>query len=86
MNKVMAGVAAVVVTLALAGCAPATNRSSNTDEGTTTQSNPSGFSENKITLADGRIISCITWSTWDYFHDAMSSGVSCDWEKPTSEE
>lgn len=83
----MAGVAAVVVTLALAGCAPATDRSSSgTDTSESKPSNPGGFSESKITLADGRIISCITWSTWDYFHEAMSSGLSCDWETPAPQE
>lgn len=80
MNKVMAGVAAIVVTLAVAGCAPATDRGGIPEKDSTQESaNPAGFNENRVTLSDGRKITCITWSTWDYFHESMSSGMSCDW-------
>lgn len=82
MKKVMAGVAAVA-TLALAGCASATPRGPSESDGSVKQAaDNAGFAESKVTLSDGRTITCITWSTWDFFNEAMSSGIDCDWPPP----
>lgn len=82
----MVGVA-LVATLALAGCAKATEGSSNPAPPSTgggsvkQQTSTDGFEERKITLSDGRTITCLTWVDSGYQYENTAAGLSCDWPK-----
>lgn len=69
-----------VLALLLSGCAPQTDRGSGPQAPSEIdQGDADGFTETSIVLSDGREITCVTWSTYDYFHEASYGGVSCDW-------
>ncbi len=73
-------VGGTILALTLTGCGPQINRGTSAGDGTVNKATDStGFTENTIKLSDGRELVCLTWSTWDPFHEGMSSGVSCDW-------
>jgi hypothetical protein len=70
----------VVLSLVLAGCAgrpviPGTYEGG--DSPVRQGSSSSEFTEHTITLGDGRMVTCLTWSSWDFVNETMKSGVSC---------
>lgn len=76
------------VVIALVACAPSgRTTTNNNDSGTIkTQTSTRGLEERKVTLSDGRIVTCITWVDSGYQYENTASGISCDWTVEVSGE
>jgi hypothetical protein len=75
----------VVLSLVLAGCAAqgGTRGTSESDGFVNSSTSTHGMEERRISLSDGRTITCITWSDHSLLTENTSSGISCDWGKET---
>ena len=80
MRKII-GVAATAAILVLAGCAQASagTTSSTSSKPAAVKSDDGTLEEKKITLSNGRVVTCVAFSDYDYFNKTKASGLSCDW-------
>lgn len=69
----------VVLSLIFAGCASSSygGGPSGSGSGVKQGTSNSNFTEHKITLSDGRTVTCLTWETYNYMTESAQSGMDC---------
>jgi hypothetical protein len=68
-----------ILALVLTGCASSSygGGPSGSGSGVKQGTSNSNFTEHKITLSDGRTVTCLTWETYNYMTESAQSGMDC---------
>jgi hypothetical protein len=68
----------VILSLTFAGCAAQPGGLGTSDGGgSVRQGDSADITEHTVTLSDGRTVTCLTWSKWDFVNEVVSSGMDC---------